>query len=158
MTDEQPSALGGCSCGAVRYRVGKRISGGMICHCRMCQRATGTAFSLNAIYVRDSLEITRGEPTWFASSNIAERSFCSRCGSALFIRYSVPEWQGWIAVTVGSHDAPERIPPEHHFGTESQMHWLVMDDGLPRSSYPETFLDDVAVDSNAAYGALPRRS
>jgi hypothetical protein len=157
MTNNDTKVTGGCLCGAVRYCAGERLSGGMICHCRMCQQASGTAFSLNAIYVRDAVQITLGEPTWFASSEIAERGFCAKCGSPLFVRYSVPEWRGWIAVAIGSHDEPEKIAPERHFGTESRLSWLETDDGLPQSDYPDTFLEQVSVGGNLAYQSLPQR-
>ena len=155
---DEGKVTGGCQCGAVRYEVGERLSGGMICHCRMCQRAVGTAFSYNAIYVRDSLVLTRAEPRWFASSEIAKRSFCEACGSPLFMRYSAPEWSGWIAIAVASHDDPQAVPAERHFGIGTEMGWLNLHDGLPRTSYPDRFLEDVAVEQNAAYASLPKRT
>ena len=158
MVEKAQTMVGGCLCGAIRYSAGERLSGGMVCHCRMCQRASGSAFSYNAIYVLDSLVITQGEPSWFTSSEIAERGFCAQCGSPLFMRYSVSEWRGWIAVAVASHDRPEEIPAERHFGIESEMSWLHDSDKLPRSTYPEGFMANVAVDGNAAYATLPRRS
>jgi hypothetical protein len=157
MKEQGEEVIGGCLCGAIRYRVGERITGGMICHCRMCQQASGTAFTVNAIYARDGLDITQGKPTWFASSKIADRGFCAQCGSPLFVRYSVAEWRGWIGVSVGSHDHPDQILPERHFGAESQLSWLKMNDDLPHSEYPEDFIDEVAVDDNMAYQTLPRR-
>ena len=155
MTNE--IVTGGCLCGAVRYRVENRMTGGLVCHCRMCQQASGTAFTYNAVYARESLQLTHGEPLWFASSEIADRGFCRACGSPLFVRYSVAQWSGWIAVAIASHDRPDDIPAERHFGVESQMAWLHIDDDLPRVSYPDGFLQDVATQENKAYAALPQR-
>ena len=156
MTDESKTATGGCQCGAIRFEAHNRLSGGFLCHCRMCQRASGSAFTLNALYPRDSFSITTGEPRWYASSAIMERGFCTDCGTPLFVRYSVPEWLGWVGVSVTVHDNPEAIPPERHFGFESKLAWLHIHDDLPHSEYPDKFLESVGVDDNDAYATLTK--
>ncbi|MFT3690143.1 GFA family protein [Paenirhodobacter sp.] len=113
-----PAFTGGCQCGATRYHVAAGRAYASICHCRMCQRATGGAFA--ALLVLDEARVTwEGTPGVFASSNIAERGFCPACGTPLFYRAS-----GLIEVTAGS--LPPAIPfePVVQFGIESRMHWL----------------------------------
>jgi hypothetical protein len=69
---------------------------------------------------RKDLRWTRGRPSTFVSSNIAERHFCSACGTPLtWLRAE----SGSIAVTIGSLDAPEAVCPVEQFGIESELSW-----------------------------------
>ena len=42
--------LGGCACGAVRYRVHGQPVLGTVCHCRFCQRRLASAFAVMATF------------------------------------------------------------------------------------------------------------
>ena len=120
---------GGCQCGAVRYALHMTPERSHYCHCRMCQRATGNLFAALAGVTKDQLEWTRGTPAFFASSSLAKRGFCSQCGTPLSFAYDEAKW---IYVTIGSLDDPAVATPERHFGIESQVPWLHIDDALPR--------------------------
>jgi hypothetical protein len=109
---------GGCQCGAVRYQLLTPPEHACICHCRMCQRASGQPFMAFASVRREDLRWTRGSPSTFVSSNVAERNFCSACGTPL--TYHRVE-SGSIAVTIGSLDAPEAVRPIEQFGIESEL-------------------------------------
>lgn len=126
---------GGCQCGAVRYR----IEGGMryphLCHCRMCQKASGNYFMPLAASDRAQFEMTRGEASWFQSSDHVRRGFCGRCGTPLF--YDMPD-AGFINVTLGSLDEPERIKPEAQSNLGGKMHWFADLDSLPVEPEPAT--------------------
>ena len=147
MEKDSKTATGGCQCGAVRFEACRRLTGAFICHCRMCQRSTASAFSVNALYPRDAVKLT-GDIRWYASSDIADRGFCPNCGTSVAIRYHSPAWSGWFAVSVITHDDPELIPAEAHMGVESKLSWLNVDDGLPCITYPETFLEDIGADDD----------
>src|SRR5438445_1159075 len=97
---------GGCQCGAVRYQLLTPPEHACLCHCRMCQRASGQPFMAFASVRREDLRWTRGSPSTFVSSNVAERNFCSACGTPL--TYHRVE-SGSIAVTIGSLDTPNRV-------------------------------------------------
>jgi hypothetical protein len=119
---------GGCQCGAVRYRLLTPPEQASICHCRMCQRASGQPFMALA-RVRDTdLRWTRGRPTIFTSSNIVERSFCSACGTPLTYRRVEG---GNVSVTIGSLDDPEPARPTQQFGVESELSWTAGLTALP---------------------------
>lgn len=76
---------GGCLCGAVTYEVRGDLRPVIACHCYQCRRTSGHYVASTQTQAED-LTI-RGEGlTWFRSSDIAERGFCSRCGSNLFWR------------------------------------------------------------------------
>ncbi|WP_457310530.1 GFA family protein [Sphingomonas sp. UYAg733] len=112
---------GGCQCGRIRYTVQVGDVGAYLCHCRMCQRATG-GVSIAFKTVKKADLAWSHEPERHASSPFAERGFCSACGTPLSFDY--PD-SGNIDLTVGSFDTPGRFRPTHHFGVESRHEaWL----------------------------------
>jgi hypothetical protein len=111
---------GGCQCGAVRYALTAMPEGAHFCHCRMCQKAVGGPFAALAPVRLTDFAWTRGTPAKFHSSNIAYRHHCAGCGTPLTFGYG---HKAWIAVTMGSLDAPEQVPPMRQFGIESRVPW-----------------------------------
>ena len=77
---------GGCLCGAVRYEASETPQRAGICHCRMCQKSNGTPFAVGVYFHKTAFRFTRGEPKLYRSSDIADRGFCSACGSRLIFR------------------------------------------------------------------------
>ncbi|HEV2569419.1 MAG TPA: GFA family protein [Sphingomonas sp.] len=113
---------GGCQCGRVRYEVGIDNDEAYLCHCRMCQKATGGLAAAFKNVAQAELRWLGAEPDWYRSSPIAERPFCAQCGTPLGFRYpDSPK----MDLTLGSFDEPGRFRPTSHFGAES-MHeaWL----------------------------------
>lgn len=121
-----PYATGGCQCGAVRYRVTEPLGSSGLCHCRMCQRAGGNVFA--PLVTARGVEWQGTAATW-ASSDISERGFCAACGTPLFFRNFDAEDE--LELMIGSLDDPGMAPPDHHYGIESRVAWLKLDDGLP---------------------------
>ena len=117
-----PIATGGCQCGAVRYEMYVAPQNSHVCHCRMCQRATGGVFAALAGAPKTEFAWTKGEPSMFASSNLAQRGFCRACGTPLSFAYNTPEAR--IYVTIGSLDAPEDAPIVMQYGVESRLRWV----------------------------------
>jgi hypothetical protein len=113
---------GGCQCGRVRYEAGIKDDEAYLCHCRMCQRATGGVAAAFKSVKRADMRWVGEEPDWYESSPIAARPFCSRCGTPLGFAY--PESEK-LDLTVGSFDDAGRFRPAYHFGAES-LHeaWL----------------------------------
>ena len=122
------SWTGGCQCGAVRYRLDAEPVGSNVCHCRMCQKAGGGPFMAFAGVKLAELVWTRGAPKVFASSDFAERGFCSDCGTPLTYRARSHDR---IAVTIGSLDQAGDAPPEKQFGSESKLPWADAISSLP---------------------------
>ena len=119
---------GGCQCGAVRFAVYAEPVRIGLCHCRMCQKAVAGPFISLADYRHEDFAWTRGKPTSFRSSTIAERDFCAACGTPLSYRQIGGEH---IELTTGSFDHPERVVPTYATGTESQLAWTRTIGGLP---------------------------
>lgn len=111
------SLSGGCQCGAVRFRVDGALGEASICHCRMCQKATGGFFGPYVSVATADLSWTRGEPKRFQSSNKVHRGFCGDCGTPLTFEYQGPS----IAITIGAFDRPGEIPIAEQLASSARM-------------------------------------
>ncbi len=128
-TGRKPVATGGCQCGAVRYAFYAPLENVHVCHCRMCQRATGGIFAALAGGSPDNFEWTQGVPSFFASSNLAQRGFCAACGTPLSFKYNIASAR--IYTTIGSLDRPEDAPIVKQFGIESRLPWVKFCEDVP---------------------------
>jgi hypothetical protein len=111
---------GGCQCGAVRYALGQQPDNVHVCHCRMCQKAVGGPFAVICPVLKPALRVTRGTISYFRSSDVGRRGFCSACGTPLTFDY--PEGDD-IGVLAGTLDEPDRAPPVVQYGNESRLSW-----------------------------------
>jgi hypothetical protein len=125
----RPVATGGCQCGAVRYAFYAPLENAHVCHCRMCQRATGGLFAALAGAAPENFAWTRGTPGFFASSNLAQRAFCPACGTPLSFRYDAPNAR--MYTTIGSLDHPESVSLVKQFGIESRLPWVKFCEEVP---------------------------
>ena len=123
-------ASGGCACGRIRYEADIEGDDAYLCHCRMCQRATG---SVSIAFVQVAPEHVRwlNEPAWYDSSPIALRPFCSACGTSLGFAYKDAS-RGSMDLTVASLDDPSRFRPTLHAGAESLLEAWIDTSTLPR--------------------------
>lgn len=119
---------GGCACGRVRYRADIEDDDAYLCHCRMCQRSTGSV-SIAFKSMKQADVQWEHEPDWYDSSPIAQRSYCSKCGTSLGFRFR--EGSDRMDLTVASFDEPSRFRPGHHFGAESMLRAWINTLGLP---------------------------
>jgi hypothetical protein len=117
----EDSLTGGCQCGAVRYRVTAFMEGASVCHCRMCQKASGGPFMAFAPVARADFALTQGELGVFRSSEIAERGFCAACGTPLTY---LGRDSDHISVTIGSLDDPAAVTPTGQLASEAAVPWL----------------------------------
>jgi hypothetical protein len=130
MTDQM---TGGCACGRIRYTAQVEDGDAYLCHCRMCQRSTGS-IAIAFKTLRKDAVVWSGDPDWYVSSAIAHRPFCRECGASLGFAYPDSEK---MDLTVASFDDPARFKPRHHFGAES-MHRAWLDTtGLPETCSDE---------------------
>ncbi len=122
---------GGCLCGACRYETGAEPLNIRVCHCHICQKATGAAFYARVQVPFDTLAIT-GPVAWYPSSPGLRRGFCPNCGTTLFSKRASGNA---IGLAMGSLDDPDWFRPTEHIWVSSKQAWIVLDDGLPQ--HPE---------------------
>ncbi len=115
---------GGCHCGAVRYQIEGEPAWAGFCHCRNCQRITGTGHACYMGVRRDQLTIqgeTRGYPITLASGVTLVKRFCPTCGSQIFGEPgSTP---GTVNVYAGTLDDTSHFRPTDAIFTGSRATW-----------------------------------
>jgi len=129
-----PSSLsGGCLCGGVRYELTEAPVSASYCHCRRCQRRTGTAASGQARVAPGALRIVQGTELvreW-APADGWPKCFCSVCGSALWSRS--PTDPDLFSVRLGTFDEDPGTRPQYRQFVAFAAAWEpIPDDGLPR--------------------------
>ena len=123
---------GGCTCRSVRYRLTSAPLIVHCCHCRWCQRESGTAFALNALIETDRLELLTGPVELVATPSASGKgqriARCPTCRVAVWSHYA--GFQERVSfVRVGTLDEPDRFPPDVHIFTESKQPWVVLPAG-----------------------------
>jgi hypothetical protein len=131
---------GGCSCGAVRYRLSSPPLFVHCCHCLNCQRQTGSAFVINVLIETDRLEVLAGTPQPVdvpRDDGSVQRIFrCPQCQIAVFSEYTSPAVR---FVRGGTLDDPRDVTPDVHIYTRSKVGWVALPEGAPAfDEYYET--------------------
>ena len=125
---------GGCTCRQVRYRMISKPLFVHCCHCRWCQRETGSAFALNAMIEADRVQLLEGAPividTPSRSGKGQRISRCPTCEVAVWSNYA-GAGDAIRFVRVGTLDEPARLPPDIHIYTMSKQPWLVLPPDVP---------------------------
>jgi hypothetical protein len=123
---------GGCTCRKLRYRLSGTPLIVHACHCRWCQRETGTAHALNALYEADRVAHFAGEPEIIDTPSPSGRgqkiARCPTCKVAIWSNYS----QAGATVRfvrVGTMDNPDSCPPDIHIFTSSKQPWVMLPPG-----------------------------
>ena len=134
MTGDGFPLEGGCDCRGVRYRMTTKPLFVHCCHCRWCQRETGSAFVLNAMIEAERVELLAGDvdvvDTPSASGRGQKIARCPKCRIAVWSNYA---GAGDLIrfVRVGTLDEPDRLPPDVHIFTMSKQPWVVLPSGTP---------------------------
>ena len=119
-------AMGGCSCGALRYRVDAQPLASYICHCHRCQKKSGSAFGLYLIFPADGIRIEQGEPERVLLPGSKGHSFlCTVCRAVLFSRR---DGSPLVNLRGGTLDETSSIRPTAQLWTSSAQPWAVRDD------------------------------
>ncbi|HEX7081490.1 MAG TPA: GFA family protein [Gammaproteobacteria bacterium] len=122
---------GGCACGAVRYRLESEPMFVHCCHCRDCQRQTGSAFVLNALIETDRVVLLSGELTVHTMPTDSGRPHdvyrCATCGTAVWSDYGRRRYLRFVRV--GTLDEPDAIAPDVHIYTRSKLPWVRLPEG-----------------------------
>jgi hypothetical protein len=123
---------GGCSCGAIRYRLTSEPLFTNCCHCLNCQRQTGSAFVINVLIETDRVEPLAGEPQAVdvpRDDGGTQQIFrCPTCQVAVFSQYTRPEVR---YVRAGTLDQPSSVAPDAHIFTRSKLSWITLPDSVP---------------------------
>lgn len=123
---------GSCLCGAVRYEYTGELGPIVLCHCRHCRKAQGSAFATVSPVDSAAFRLLSGRETLreFELTAGKKRAFCSECGSPIYSRRDDrPEV---LRLRVGTLDTPIAQKPAFHIFTGSRAEWFEIRDGLPQ--------------------------
>jgi len=125
---------GSCTCGSVRYRMTSEPLFVHCCHCRWCQRETGSAFAINALIEAERVVLLAGTPevvhTPSASGRGQKISRCPTCRVALWSNYA-GAGEAVRFVRVGTLFEPDRLPPDIHIYTSTKQPWVLLPPDTP---------------------------
>ena len=126
---------GGCLCGAVRYEIEGPVYDVHHCHCSMCRKSHGTAYSTFARLDASGFRYTKGDDQVraYRSSAPIERAFCATCGARLTIRFDGMPDTTWVSV--GTLDDDPGVAAHCHMFVASKAPWHEISDALPQ--FPE---------------------
>ncbi|MDC6168671.1 GFA family protein [Paucibacter sp. XJ19-41] len=125
---------GGCDCRSVRYQLESAPLFVHCCHCRWCQRESGSAFALNAMIETERLRLLAGTPEWVDTPSASGKgqliARCPQCRIALWSHYA-GAGRSISFVRVGTLDEPDHLPPDIHIFTASKQPWVLLPPGTP---------------------------
>ena len=125
---------GQCTCDDIRYRMMSKPLFVNCCHCRWCQRETGSAFAINAMIEAERVVLLSGTPeivlTPSSSGKGQKITRCPKCRIALWSNYA-GAGDAIRFVRVGTLDNPDQCAPDIHIFTASKQPWVVIPQGAP---------------------------
>jgi hypothetical protein len=127
-----PKIEGGCLCGAVRYRSEAEPLMQVICHCKTCQKNSGTAFSMNVAVPEESLVVEGDALRCYndrsgSSGQPFHRHFCGDCGSHVYSHG--PAYGPAAFIKAGTLDDATWLAPSIHIWCAEKLPWVAIPDG-----------------------------
>ena len=125
---------GGCLCEEVRYRLNASPYFVHCCHCRDCQKLSGSAFAINAMVEATNVVLLQGTtetikvPTPSGIGQLVVR--CSTCKTAVWSHYGIAK-EKICFIRAGTLDDPDQIEPDIHIYTQSKLPWVTLPDDKP---------------------------
>ena len=133
------SLNGGCACGSIRYECKSEPILAYKCHCRACQRASGSGFVALLWAHSDKLHLTANEPKYYAvaadSGRQLKRGFCAECGSNVLLQPGFPDI---IFIVAASLDDPSQCKPQAEIWTSCAQPWDMLNTSLQQFDHQFT--------------------
>ncbi len=127
MSKSPNPTAGRCFCEEIKFEIRGEFRGVFACHCRNCQRLSGGAFQIWALFNPNDLSITSGKPKDISATEKTVRQFCATCGSHLFFKCSNRDDLMYVAVTTLENP---HLKPDRHVWTNRKIEWLSLSDGI----------------------------
>lgn len=123
---------GSCSCSKLQFRLNAEPLIVHACHCRQCQRITGSAFVMNALIKKDEVERLTGDTACVKFPGTCHTAYyCLECATYVWSEYKSGRFNGCWFVRVGTLKEPDRWPPSVHIFTESKQPWMTIPEDVP---------------------------
>ena len=128
MEDGAKRYKGRCLCGGVQFEIDGPLSDLHACHCGQCRRQSGHFVAATSARRANFKLIEQRSLTWFRSSQLAKRGFCSDCGSALFWDDGSDD----VSINAGSLDQPTGLTLTSHIFVDAKADYYEIEDDLPK--------------------------
>ena len=125
---------GSCTCQTIRYQMHLKPLFVHGCHCRWCQRETGSAFAINGVIEASAVKLTAGEPELINTPSESGAgqllTRCPDCKVALWSNYA-GAGKKFRFVRIGTLENPDLFPPDIHIYTASKQPWVILPKDTP---------------------------
>ena len=125
---------GSCLCGAIKYSCAAPAAMTAMCHCKNCQKQSGSAFSINLAVPKDALQFTSGTPKTYEdkgeSGMPVYRHFCANCGSPIYSGVAAMPQLAFLKA--GTLDDTSWVKPAVDVWCNSAQSWVPHPDGVPK--------------------------
>lgn len=120
---------GGCQCGHIRYELAGEPLALVVCHCKECQRQSGSAFGMSLAVARGAFQLRSGALKSFEvkcdSGRLKTCAFCPECGTRIY-----HQTQGGMSIKAGTLDDTASLKPDSHYWTMRKQPWVAIPDGV----------------------------
>lgn len=125
------SMQGGCLCGKVRYSTDADPIFTGVCHCKNCQKESGSAFSVDIGVPKPALTVTGTLKTYTDRGDSGQplyRKFCPECGSTVLAEAAV--MPDIVMIAAGTLDDTTGVRPGMHLYCSSKQDWTDIPGGV----------------------------
>ena len=132
-TNNSNSLKGQCLCGSIKYSVDKIEQRMANCHCIMCRKFHGAAFSTYGEALIENFHWIKGKEflQGYKAENGTVRKFCKKCGSSMVFQVS-NDTGDLIEFSLGTLDSDIAGTPDVHVFMANKANWLKVEDDLPK--------------------------
>lgn len=120
---------GACQCGAVRYSINADVYRLNVCHCRDCQRQSGSAFGMSLVIDPAGFQLEAGALKEFKTISDSGRektcAFCPECGVRIYNRTSA-----LMSIKAGTLNDTSNLNPHAHYWTKRRQPWIFLPDDV----------------------------
>lgn len=120
---------GSCNCQKIQYELTGDIKKIINCHCNLCRKMNGSAFSTYAVVLDTDFNLLSGKITSVKVTDKSSRSVCDCCATPVYNQN--PDYAGLKMLYLGSLDSCKNLPPEINIYCESRLAWLDTINALP---------------------------
>ena len=138
---------GGCLCGAVRFKTSQAPMRTLVCHCRFCQRVTGSSSYAESMFANDAVVFNAGQMGCYEHRSDSSHKkvfvhFCTRCGTTVSLTFE--RWPDVRAISRGCYDDPDAVTVTSHIWTQSAQSGTALPEGVDCFVKARMTLDGVA--------------
>lgn len=121
---------GSCHCGAIRFKVSGAPFWVGACYCVDCRKISGSPYTVFAGYEASAIEMLKGAPRGYSSSEKVVRSFCATCGSPFAYTYKTSPDK--LFIPVGVFDNADNFKVQKHIWVSQKLPWVFIHDDAPQ--------------------------